>query len=72
MSDPVELTTRYATTVDELSDAFSFVMSHLDHVGSDPTISIGPVWSFNDLSDVPLRRFAVMVSGMVPNPKETT
>lgn len=64
----VEMTIRYATTVDELTDAWAFVMARLDKVGPDPRITISPIWSFSvngtDDQDPP-RRFEVTVSGMV-------
>jgi hypothetical protein len=74
MSDdtaPVEVTTRYATTVDELSEAWAFVMHRLDEVGPDPSVHITPVWTFSvhDMdSDAqePPRQFSVVVEGMVP------
>lgn len=67
---PVEVTTQYATTVDELHDAWAFVMAHVDKVGPNPSIKISPIWSYgvidmdHDESDAP-RRFEVAVSGMV-------
>ena len=39
-STPVELTMKYATTVDSLLEAWQFVMEHLDEVGECPNISI--------------------------------
>ena len=63
MSAPVEVTTRYATSVDDLPAAWAFVMEHLDSVGPDPSIDIGPLWSSVD--DFNIRRFSVVVSGMV-------
>jgi hypothetical protein len=66
---PVEVTTRYVTTVDDLPAAWAFVMSKIDAVGPDPEIAIEPVWS--QPFDAPLgddswpRHFSVVVSGMV-------
>lgn len=73
MSAPIEVTTRYATTVDDLSAAWAFVMDRVDHVGPDPSIEIKPLWAFNiqdmDRPDAdtyqPPRQFSVVVSGMV-------
>lgn len=71
MSDPIEVTTRYATTVDDLAAAWAFVMDRLDHVGPDPKVEISPAWtiSVHDMDayeDRPYpRRFSVVVSGMV-------
>lgn len=70
MSDaPVEVTTRYATTVESLTDAWAFVMEHLDSVGPDPRIEISPLWTYgsDDVEDG-TRRFSVAVDGMVPLP----
>lgn len=64
MSD-VEVTTRYATTVDSLTEAWAFVMERLDSVGPDPRIEITPEWVYSDAEDG-TRRFSVMVDGMVP------
>lgn len=70
MSAPIEVTTRYATTVDDLPSAWAFVMDHLDSLGDDPSIEISPLWlySVQDMDrDVerPQRQFSVVVSGMV-------
>lgn len=67
---PVEVTTRYATTVDDLTAAWSFVMARVDQVGPNPSIKISPIWSYGvvdmdrDERDAP-RQFEVVVSGMV-------
>ena len=73
---PIEVTTRYATTVDTLADAWAFVMAKVDVVGPDPRIEISPFWAISvhdmDRDDhVPERQFSVVVSGMVPE-QETT
>jgi len=67
VTDAVEVTTRYATTVDSLSDAWAFVMERVDTVGPDPRIEISPMWTYgaDDVEDG-LRRFSVVVDGMVP------
>lgn len=72
MSSPIEVTTRYATSVDELADAWAFVMAHLDHpgVGPDPRITISPIWTYSshEIGDENYRaprRFEVVVSGMI-------
>lgn len=68
---PIEVTTRYATTVDDLPAAWAFVMDRLDSVGPDPSIDIKPLWSWSvhDMDDddapTPPRQFEVVVSGMV-------
>lgn len=70
--DPIEVTTRYATTVDTLPDAWAFVMAYLDRVGPDPRITINPIHiiSVQEMyddgpNDDWARRFEVVVSGMV-------
>ncbi len=74
MTAPVEVTTRYATTVDTLPEAWAFVMAKVDDVGPDPCVKISPLWivSVSDMdlpgSDEaprPPRQFSVVVSGMV-------
>lgn len=67
---PIEKTTRYATSVPTLADAWAFVMEHLDSVGPDPSVKITPVWriSVSDMGDDdtdPPRFFEVVVEGMV-------
>ena len=66
---PVEITTRYATTVDDLPAAWAFVMDKLDAVGPDPSVNIGPVWVISSDSDDTPRHFEVVVSGMVEEGK---
>lgn len=63
-SDPVEVTTSYVTTVDDLTTAWAFVMAHIDTLGPDPHIDVAPVTWDHD-SDQQRRRFEVSVSGMV-------
>lgn len=70
MSNPIEVTTRYATSVNELADAWAFVMARLDAVGPDPRISISPIWSYSpsEIGDEDYhapRRFEICVEGMV-------
>ena len=73
MSDttaPIEVTTRFATSVDDLSAAWAFVMERIDVVGPNPTVTIKPVWriSVHDMGDddmAPPRFFEVVVEGMV-------
>lgn len=68
---PIEVTTRYATSVDTLPEAWAFVMGRLDSVGPDPMITIKPCWTISvSEMDAPEdrewpRRFEVVVSGMV-------
>lgn len=71
MSAPIEITTRYATTVDDLPTAWAFVMEHIDKVGPDPSIKISPLWIVSvhdmgndDMAPTP-RQFSVVVDGMV-------
>ncbi len=74
MTAPVEVTTRYVTTVDDLASAWAFVMDHLDHLdrlGPDPEVHIKPIWIMNvhevldGSEERPARQFEVVVSGMV-------
>lgn len=61
---PVEIVTTYSTQVDELSEAWTFVMDHLDKLGDDPSIHITPVFSYcEDHGDE--RYFEVTVMGRV-------
>ncbi len=67
---PSEVTTRYATTVDDLAAAWAYVMERIDQVGPDPSITIKPLWviSVHDMdsdNEAPPREFEVTVSGMV-------
>jgi hypothetical protein len=71
---PVEVSTRYATTVESLADAWEFVMSRIDLVGPDPSVTISPYWRVNmdliTMEDAPEadalpRCFTVVVEGMV-------
>lgn len=67
--DPVEVTTRYATRVATLADAWTFVMERLELVGPDPRIEITPSWRVCADPDEPedgVRTFMVVVDGMVP------
>lgn len=71
MSAPVEVTTRYVTTVDSLTAAWRFVMAYVDSVGLDPSVTIRPIWitpiADMDRDDAPPtpRQFEVVVEGMV-------
>ena len=65
----VEVTTRYATNVRTLPEAWAFVMDRLDAVGPDPRIEITPTWIYSDSSDGK-RWFVVVVDGMVPEASE--
>jgi hypothetical protein len=76
MSAPIEVTTRYATTMDDLNAAWGFVMDRLDRVGPDPSVIIKPIWMANvqdmERVDVPpmQRQFEVVVEGMVEEERE--
>lgn len=65
---PVEVTTRYVTSVPTLAEAWTFVMDRIDRVGPDPTIEIKPVWIYSmpsSTDDESERHFEVVVSGMI-------
>lgn len=64
LESPVEVTTRYVTSVGDLAGAWAFVMARLESVGPDPEVSIKPVWIIGD-DDHSARYFEVVVSGMV-------
>lgn len=64
-SSPIEVTTRYATTVPELSDAWAFVMDRVDAVGASPQIHITPIWVIGRNDEEDYRKFEVVVEGMV-------
>lgn len=82
MSAPVEVTTRYATTVEDLPSAWAFVMGHLDALGDDPSIEIKPISTIGvaDMQDAFdgretegwRRQFEVVVEGMVSHDAEVT
>jgi hypothetical protein len=67
---PVEVSTRYATTVETLADAWEFVMTRIDLVGADPGITISPFWrvDMTDPDAEAARLFTVVVDGMVEEP----
>lgn len=73
---PVEVTTKYATTVEDLPAAWAFIMEHIENVGGDPSIIINPIWQYPaasiaemmqepDRDEAMNRVFEVVVSGMV-------
>ena len=67
-SPPVEVTTTFATSVDDLAAAWAFVMAKVDQVGPDPRITVSPIWTISASAgddEEPPRRFEVSVSGMV-------
>lgn len=72
MSRTVEVTTEYRTVVDELTQAFAFVMEHLDQLGDEPSIEIEPcsTWIMDEEDSESVFRpsthtFEVIVSGTV-------
>lgn len=67
---PIEVTTKYATSVDTLAEAWRFVMTYVDQVGPKPHIRITPlsIYSMADIGNddaEPECCFEVLVSGMV-------
>lgn len=62
MSAPVEVTTKYVTTVDDLPGAWAFVMEYLDRAGDRPSITISPL-SVSVDGDEWTEHFEVVVSG---------
>lgn len=76
MTAPVEVTTRYVSTVDDLPAAWAFVMARLDSVGPDPSVSIRPIrivdvaemhdaFDGHETTSGWTRQFEVVVEGMV-------
>jgi len=62
---PVEVTTTFATVVDDMAAAWAFVMGRVDLVGGDPQVVVNPVRWFVGDGEESARRFEVSVSGMV-------
>jgi hypothetical protein len=65
MTAPIEVTTRYATSVPDLPTAWAFVMARIDAVGPAPSVRISPVWVISDDPDDHGFHFTVVVDGMV-------
>jgi hypothetical protein len=65
MSDEVAVTTRYAMWVNEMPQAWAFVMEHLDLVGPDPSVKITPHMAVRvgAEDEEPRRRFSVVIEG---------
>lgn len=65
MSAEVAVTTRYAMWVDEMTQAWAFVMEHLELVGPDPSVKITPHMTVHveDQDEEPKRRFSVVIEG---------
>lgn len=59
---PIEVLTRFGTTVETLTDAFEFVMEHLELTGEAPSIEISPFWTYSAEESGTLG-FSVVVSG---------
>jgi len=73
---PVEVTLKFVSVFEQLTDAWGFVMDMLDRVGADPEVHIRPVWVFGVDAGVDddvvggdgrldVRLFEVSVSGSV-------
>jgi hypothetical protein len=70
---PVQVTTTFETLVDDMAEAWVFVMGRVDLVGDSPEVLVRPVSCFvatvgDDGVDVDgglVRKFEVSVSGMV-------
>lgn len=60
----VERTVTFATVVDDLSEAWAFIMARLDGLGLSPSMTISPLWEYGE-GEESVRRFEVSVSGMV-------
>jgi hypothetical protein len=74
-SAPVEVTTRYATTVPDLPAAWVFIMAKVDTVGPRPRIEISPLSAATVQSMIDGESlewsdaFEVVVEGMSEEPK---
>lgn len=55
-----EVTTRYATNVNTIPEAWTFIMAQLDNLGPAPSIHITPVWTVDSDNDT---TFDVSVEG---------
>ena len=66
----IDFTKQYqASGFKELSEAWAFIMDHIDEVGPDPAIEIQPFWHQADLENgTPIRYFAAKVVGSVEIP----
>ena len=68
MRDPIETTTRKVTTVDDITEAWAFVMEHIDAAGGRPHVEIRPITIFS-IEEVAnqegsgRQRFEVVVEG---------
>jgi len=61
--------TRYMKTVDDLAEAWQFIMTHVDAVGPDVQIIVSPEWECDHEHEgecEPVRRFLAVVEGSVP------
>lgn len=69
MAEQVERLVRLSTVVADLAEAWQFVFAHLDQVGDDPSIEIGPQWLYTATAEnpdsPPIRQFKVFVQGSV-------
>lgn len=59
----IEVTTKYATTVSNLTEAWSFIMEHIDKVGLFPSVNIHPIWIFKDNEEY--KELEVSVEGTI-------
>lgn len=69
LTAPIEVTTKYVTSVKTLREAWAFVMEHVDSLGDRPTIQITPktIYGFDQIADGEgsgEELFEVLVSGM--------
>ena len=61
---PIEIVSKYLTTVETMSDAWEFVMEYIDELGDEPTVEIHPCWGVDD-DDSETCHFHVMVEGCI-------
>jgi len=81
MAEPryVEVSIQYETVVDDLAEAWAFIMSRIEKVGPDPSVHIHPAKEgpppmlqmfFNGQVEEAERKFHVVVEGSQKEPQE--
>jgi len=77
----VEVSISYETVVDDLTEAWAFIMSRIEKVGIDPSVHIHPVKSgpppliqvlVGQEVEEPPRKFHVRVEGIQREPRDET
>ena len=75
MNFPVEVTTRFVTTVDDMTSAWSFVMDRIEAVGVHPHVEIRPIRILSPVEAMEgltgVDQFEVVVEGMTREKDES-